>query len=85
MISDSVPSIRIRGTKTILPADSDRLLTILTALWTGYGSSCSGCGLGVSAGPGPGPRVPQMILTLGTRNPSLSWENKSAHGEAACI
>lgn len=29
--------------------------------------------------------VPQMILTLGTRNPGLSWENKSAHGEAARI
>ena len=29
--------------------------------------------------------VPQMILTLGARNPGLSWENKGAHGEAACI
>jgi hypothetical protein len=33
----------------------------------------------------PGARVPQMILTLGTRNPGFSWENRSAHGEAACI
>jgi transposase len=29
--------------------------------------------------------VPQMIVTPGTRNPGLSWEDRSAHGEAACI
>jgi hypothetical protein len=29
--------------------------------------------------------VPQMILTLGTRNRGWSWENRGAHGEAACV
>jgi hypothetical protein len=29
--------------------------------------------------------VPHMIVTPGTRNPGLSWEDRSAHGEAACI
>jgi hypothetical protein len=33
----------------------------------------------------PGTWVPQMIVTPGTRNPGLSWEDRSAHGEAACI
>ena len=28
--------------------------------------------------------LPQMLLTLGTRNPGLSWEDKTAHSEAAC-
>src|SRR5206468_12714956 len=29
-------------------------------------------------------QLPQMTLTLGTRKPGLSWEDKSAHGRAAC-
>jgi dihydrofolate reductase len=33
---------------------------------------------------GPYAWVPQMILAFGTRNSGLSWENRSAHGEAAC-
>jgi hypothetical protein len=28
---------------------------------------------------------PQMILTLGARNPGLSWENRGVYGEAAYI
>jgi hypothetical protein len=36
--------------------------------------------------PGPGiTRVPQMRLTPSTRNSGLNWENRDAHGEAACI